>query len=514
LINYWYLIICFKQNIMENLYSKLQRISCLILVFLIAQMYLQAQTAITAVTTSNSAATSSQSYVIGANTYNWGVSPDNNVILVDGFIAGGVPYTYASFLTGNVKLRRVNNANVSGNFTLIWAETVTSGTNFNMLPEYQADMEPFFNNRVYNKGTDNFFDNTSANSNNVERLDWIVSAGFSTANPSKLGFAIFERGVAAAHDPFCIAAITSLDAFGNPATYGPIVRVATASYGDPGPAVSYRIVKAAQPGNLVDAGANSQTRGGVIVSLQNLGIAAGSTIYGYSLFANDLPGTATPADLVNVNNATFFPTNTGNPGGIDLIAVTGLYIETSLLPVRFTAFAAAEKNGLVQLNWEVEGEDINTRHYILERSNGNGFVPFAQIPAKPAPNGKNKYTITDSTVLLPGSKVLYRIRQVDADGRYSFSPVVSVSTKKAAFSAAVYPNPAGNTIYLQLSAVNAAKAQLQLTDMLGRIVVSRVVTISTGSQVLSIEAAHLPAGRYHLRVQAGENLQNITVNKQ
>jgi Secretion system C-terminal sorting domain len=499
---------------MKYLYINLQSLFCLLVFFLLVQINLQAQTAITAVTTSNSAAVSSQSYLIGANTYNWGLAPNNNVVLVDGFTAGGLPYTYASFLTGNVKLRRVNNANISGNFTLIWAETVTSGTTFNMLPDYQGDMEPFFNNRVYNKGTDNFFDNTSGNSNNVERLDWIVPAGFSTAAPAKLGFAIFERGAAAAHDPFCIAAITSLDAMGNPATYGAIVRVAAAGYGDPGPAVSYRILKAAQPGNLADAGTGNQTRGGVVVSLQNLGIAASTTIYGYSLFANDLPVVATPADLVNFNNATFFPTNTGSPGGIDLIAVTGLYIETALLPVKFTAFAAAVRNGLVQLNWEVEGEAFNTHHYVVERNNGNGFVSFAQVLAKPAADGRNKYSITDSSGLVRGSKVQYRIRQEDADGRNTFSPVVVISSRKTAFSALVYPNPVENNIYLQLSAATTVKGQLQLTDMLGRIVVSKSVTINSGSQVFTIDAAHLPAGRYNLQVLAGDIRQQVAVNKQ
>jgi hypothetical protein len=490
-------------------------ISFFILFLLLSLASVQAQTAITAVTTTNSTAASSQSYTNGANTYNWGLSPNNSVVLVDGFTAGGQPYTYASYLTGNVKLRRVNNASVSGDFTLIWAEAVTNGTNFNMFPAYQGNMESFFNDRVYNKGTDNFFDNTSGNSNNIERLDWIVNGGFnSTASPGRLGFAIFERGAAAAHDPFCIAAITSLDGLGNPASYGPIVRVATASYGDPGPSVSYRILKAAQPGNLVDAGTGAQTRGGVIVSLQNLGIAANTTVYGYSLFANDLPVSATPADLVNVNNATFFPTNTGNPGGIDLIAVTGLYIETSLLPVKFTGLSAIDRNGFAQLNWEVEGESQHTHHYIVERVNRSNFVAIARLTAKPLPGGKNKYTITDSAALQHGSTLQYRVRQVDADGQYGFSPVVSVSLKASALSATVYPNPAGNTINLQIYAPTASKAQLQLADMLGRIVYRNSVSIIPGSQVFALDAAHLPAGRYNVQVLAGGSIKQVVVSKQ
>ena len=124
------------------------------------------QTAITAVTTSNSSATGSFSYVNGGNTYNWGLAPNNNVVNLNGFTAGGLSYSYASFLNGTVRIRRVNNANISGNFTLVWAESVTNGTIFNLLPAYQNDMEGFFNSRTYNKGTDNLFDNISFNSNN------------------------------------------------------------------------------------------------------------------------------------------------------------------------------------------------------------------------------------------------------------------------------------------------------------------------------------------------------------
>jgi hypothetical protein len=470
-----------------------------------------AQTAITAVSSNSNTAVASQTYTIGTNTYNWGVAPNNNTVLVDGFTAGGVPYTYASFLTGSVKLRRVNNANVSGNFTLIWAESTTNGTIFNMLPSYEGDMEPFFNNRVYNKGTDNFFDNTSGNNNNIERLDWIVSAGFNVgASPGNLGFAIFERGAAAAHDPFCIAAITSLDAMGNPATYGNIVRVATASYGDPGPSVNYRILKAAQPGNLAEAGTGTQTRGGVIISLQNLGIAANTTVYGYSLFANDLPVGATPANLVDFTNATYFPTNTGNPGGIDLIAVTGLYIATALLPVRFTQLSGMEKNGFAQLTWQVESSGQPSQ-YMVERMVNGTFVSVGQI-AGTVGNGSEQLAFTDRSATLQGN-TQYRIAQSGADGSRSYSPVITVTAKTPAFAVKAYPTPVQQQLGLQVSIGKPGAGQWTLVDMTGRSLMQQTVSLMAGSQVLPIDMGQLPTGRYMLLLRVGSEYQYLPITK-
>ncbi len=479
-------------------------------VFVLYATSLPAQTAITAITTSNSTASAAQSYVIGSNTYNWGMSPNSNVVNVDGFTAGGVPYTYASFINGIVKLRRVNNASVSGSFTLMWAEAVTNGTIFNMLPEYQDNMEIIFDNRVFNKGTDNFFDNSSGNSNNIERMDWIVAGGFSsTATPSQLGFAVFERGAVGAHDPFCIAPITSLDAGGNPAGYGNILRVAGASYGDPGPAVNYRIVKGAVGTPLADAGTGSQSRGGVIISLQNLGIAPNTTIYGYSLMANDLPAGAVPANLLNVNNATNFPLNTGNPGGIDLIAVTGLYVATSLLPVQFSSFTVHEKNGWPQLTWQVENETPGAYYEIERKYSGSEFLTVKQVYANAAAGGRNQYMFTDDAADLL-NPVQYRIRQTDADGRFTYSPVVVIGGSKKTSVFALYPNPAVNTVFINLPASAKGPVTLQLTDLDGRLI-KRKTFIGT-KYILDVAA--LPNGLYNVQALSGGNRYEARICKQ
>ncbi len=484
-----------KSNKMKN--------SILAIVLILMSLIVLAQTAITAVSTSTATASGTNTYVSGANTYNWGVSPNNTITSVNGFTSGGFSYTYASHLNGVVRMRRVNNTGTSGNFTLIWAEANGTATTFNMFPEYQNEMELFFDGRVYNKGTDNFFDNTSPNSNNIERLDWIFASGFSNSQPTKVGFAVFERGNAGGHDPFCIAAITAVDGLGNPTAYSnTIVRVAATSYGDPGPNVTYRILKAQNPADLIDAGTGTQNRGGVIISLANLGIAANQTVYGYSLFANDLPGGATGIDLLTVTNATFFPTNTAGLGGIDLIAITGVYIENTILPFKLYDFAGDEYNGNVTLRWKA-ADEASIAYYEIEKSyDARQFEKLTQVNVKPVAAGDNVYTVTDVLNTVVAAKAWYRIKSVDVNGKTTYSATILINAGKNNETLTLYPNPVKNELVASIYAVSLTKATLVVNALSGAAVFTKSIVLQKGNNAIAVEEINkLPAGIYQLVIQ-------------
>jgi Secretion system C-terminal sorting domain len=465
-----------------------------------------AQIPITAVSTTNSASATSTTYTNTAadTTYNWGVSPNNTTQLLTGFVAGGLNYGFSSGLTGTVKLRRATNAFITGNFTLIWAEVVNTGTNvFNMLPEYQNDMEPFFNNHTYNKGTDNFFDNVSANSNDIERLDWILSGGFSTPSPGQIGFAVFDRGATGAHDPFCIAAITSLDGSGNPATYGSIVRVVTANYGDPASsAVTYRIVKAPVGSNLLDAGTATQNRGGVFISFQSLGIAANIPVYGYSLFANDLPVAATPANLVDYTNTTNFPTNTTTAlGGIDLVAVTGIYTDLTILPVRFISFDGVENNNIITLKWKVENETSVDRYAIERSTDGINYFTINQVTAIVNATGSATYSGSDNVVSLSPGQLYYRIKQYDHTGSFYYSKVLAINRNNRSSAVIIYPNPVAGNLFINIAAAANDKAVITVNNSNGAKLIIQQVQLTHGNNFCTINGIDkLAAGIYQLTI--------------
>jgi hypothetical protein len=215
---------------------------------------------------------------------------------------------------------------------VLWNLIVSSsGNTFNLGGPFVGQEAAAYGGRDLNffVGTDNIFGNQgdgNGNNNNIKRVDSILSATGITVNDT-LAFAVFERGATNGHDGFKIAAITGLDANGNPTSYGPLISLSTGAWGTTSLGPLNTLVtrnEASQP--LADAthpSANVQGQflGGVSLNvISDLGIPAGAKIFGYSLFGADVPANA---NLVNFNS---FPTNTnsGTAGGIDLLAYNGV----------------------------------------------------------------------------------------------------------------------------------------------------------------------------------------------
>ncbi|CAN5424851.1 hypothetical protein BH11BAC3_BH11BAC3_39090 [soil metagenome] len=304
-----------------------------------------AQTAITKATIISENATSSLNYTApgaGASSYSgttlrytFGQATQNtgNSTTLQDFTIGNEVYTYALNANSYVKLRRVNNPVVNGDRTLLWVEGKpgTGANDVSVVNAYNDNMETAFSRNSLNQGTDNLFQNKgdgNGNNNNIERLDVVFAGGMISMINTKVGFALFERGNDNEHDGFVIAAIKTIDIAGSATSYGKPLRVTSAKYGNlPGSSLKYYVVRRdlAVEATLKMSTSGNQNIGGVYISLDELGIANGDIIYGYSVFSSDLPTNATSADMVDYTNPTFFPTNTGaDKGGIDLIALTGI----------------------------------------------------------------------------------------------------------------------------------------------------------------------------------------------
>lgn len=323
------------------------KLNCLFAFLLFAKITL-AQTPIVTVNVTTTTAAGSASYTASGasgsslvgNTYNYtfGAATQTSYNLKDlnNFVLGSDVFSYSYSANSYVKIRRVDNAQVTGNRSLLWLESIfgTDPSKISVINPYKENMENIFDDNTFNAGTDNIFGNQgdgNGNNNNIERFDVIFPYGIVPADNGKSGFAVFERGDDNVHDPFVIAPITAIDAAGNPTAYGKIVRVATNKYGNiPSSSTNYNIVRRdiAIESNLRVSTSGTQNIGGVFLSLSDLNISNGTRVYGYSLFPVDLKITATSADLVDYTNATNFPRSTSSNttlGGLDLLAITGIF---------------------------------------------------------------------------------------------------------------------------------------------------------------------------------------------
>ena len=219
----------------------------------------------------------------------------------------------------------------TNNITWNFINSQPSATTFNLAGPFVGQEDIAFGGLKLNLfvGTDNVFGNqgdSNGNNNNIERIDSVFSASGITVN-NTLAFAVFERGPTNGHDGFKIAAITGIDASGNPTSYGPLINVVAGTWGTTSLGLLNTLVtrnNATQPGadaTHPSAATSGQVLGGVSLNvIQDLGIPAGAKIFGYSLFSPDTPANA---NLVNWNS---FPTNTNSnsPGGLDPAAYNGV----------------------------------------------------------------------------------------------------------------------------------------------------------------------------------------------
>lgn len=266
------------------------------------------------------------------NLYNMQHQVGGGNLIIESFNIGATNYTPAN-TPNRIVIRRVDNASVSGNVQLVWAErgagdpSATTGGNRTVKPTAitgSMDNLPF--GSTINKGIDNLFANNIAagtSANNVERVDVIFTGGLvpPAAHLTTRGFLILDRGM---NDRFKIAAITSLDGSNNPASYGTLQTVnpdiTPGIWGPSGFTGMRAVVFRREPAmtELRPIKHFTNDLGGVFLTIQDLGIVANQTFYGYSLFANDVnQGTH------NLLNPSTFPTATSEfQGGLDWSAGT------------------------------------------------------------------------------------------------------------------------------------------------------------------------------------------------
>jgi len=273
-------------------------------------------------------------------TLNFGVGATND-LTITGFQAGGDAYSLLQ-LADKIEFQRIDGLGGTGERQLMFFE-LSGSAGDQIRTSYTNDMEVGLLSDVVNRGLDNTFSNDNGRaSNNIERIDYVVSNGLSVpaSNQSGIGFLVLERG---GNDPFKVAAITSLDTNGDPASYGPLLNVTNANWGDSGFAAEVAVMRreeaepAFRPSHIV----SSQSIEGVFLSLEDMSAAPGQTIFGYSLFPNDISNSSTSSDLVNLIN---FPTNTSGSsgqGGLDLVAGGGIYLADGFHTVSGTLYEDA-----------------------------------------------------------------------------------------------------------------------------------------------------------------------------
>jgi hypothetical protein len=176
--------------------------------------------------------------------------------------------------------------------------------------------------------------------------------------------------------------------------------------------------------------------------------------------------------------------------------------ELNALPIELASFEARTTSEAVELNWTTLSEENNEGFYI-ERSTNR--TDFEQIHFEKG-NGNTveqvDYSFTDER---PTDGVnYYRLKQIDFDGAYEYSDIVSVDFKGQA-TIKLFPNPSSDK--LTISGNFSELVTLKIVDLNGKVLHQSEQFFAEQAEI-GLDA--IPSGSYILQIISTNNQSTLS----
>jgi hypothetical protein len=156
------------------------------------------------------------------------------------------------------------------------------------------------------------------------------------------------------------------------------------------------------------------------------------------------------------------------------------------LPIELTSFTGSCAGRTKTFNWTTASE-TNNDFFTLERStDGETFETVKIIPGAGTSTSSHHYSVQIAEA--DANLVYYRLKQTDYDGQFSYSNIIHLSCtsdNNYADELTVYPNPANESIQIQLHSNEQGTYVIAIYNLLGQ-VVQEVQHTKSGAETLSI----------------------------
>ncbi|TAE59091.1 MAG: T9SS C-terminal target domain-containing protein [Bacteroidetes bacterium] len=166
---------------------------------------------------------------------------------------------------------------------------------------------------------------------------------------------------------------------------------------------------------------------------------------------------------------------------------------TSSFPVEWLSFEANQIGNNVRLEWSTASESQNLGFSVERSVDASIWEETAFVKGKNDTREVSEYSWDDVNPF--AGKIYYRLRQVDVDGAFHYSSVITLTFTREGNLLHFYPNPAQEQVNVSLPQ-GIEPAQVLLLDLAGRVMASYTVE----AYELSIPVQELRAGLYLIQV--------------
>jgi len=223
---------------------------------------------------------------------------------------------------------------------------------------------------------------------------------------------------------------------------------------------------------------------------ENVGSITSTRMYHFSNFEWSNEGAATSS------TATSFKFD-GYTGSFSPFSIGD---NISPLPVKLLNFTASRMKHDILLDWSTATE-IDNSHFGIERSyNGHDFQEIGQVDGNGTTNEMVDYQFLDHSVDLNAQTVYYRLRQVDLDGQFEYSPIRKIKSddESNVNRDVVFPNPTKDVLYVKFTQNEAEKHHVIVRNTMGHI----VSTLNTTENIQAIDLSKVSAGLYFVTIDS------------
>jgi parallel beta-helix repeat protein len=190
-------------------------------------------------------------------------------------------------------------------------------------------------------------------------------------------------------------------------------------------------------------------------------------------------------------------------GTANTSSFSGTLLPYILLPLRITNYAGYLKNNAVTITWETSDEQGNS-HFDIERSNTEyKYRSIGTVLSKKG-NQNNSYIFVDNN---PNAVNFYRLKQVDANGKITYTSTLLIKTQSNPNTINVAPNFFNSFINISIPATTAAQIKIELYNESGVLIKQQHHRLQVGTNTIHWNNLNaLPSGSYWLRA-SGSNVQ-------
>jgi hypothetical protein len=201
------------------------------------------------------------------------------------------------------------------------------------------------------------------------------------------------------------------------------------------------------------------------------------------------------------SNSNIFGFNVANSN--TGISPAGFSNSIGTLPVLFKSFYAVKNSNSVVLNWST-AQEFNNNNFEIQRSmDGVNWNVISIVMGAGTSYTEKQYSYTDKTA---GTAVVYyRIRQVDIDGKYTYSTVKTIRSNETAPVTKVYAS--GKNVNVEFNSAVNSNVTVRVLNTNGQVVTQQNYQQPSYKVTLNTNAN---TGVYVVQVTDGKEWSEVT----